>query len=61
MNQREVLIISITIFLTVIGWIVADLLHVANTDQLENNDPRFSQKINVEIDMEVFDSLESRE
>lgn len=60
MNQKEVLIISITIFLTVIGWIAADLIHVSQTEQLPDNDPRFARPIEVEIDMSVIDELESR-
>lgn len=60
MNQKEVLIISITVFFTVLGWIVSDLIHVAHTEQLPDNDPRFSKPINVDIDMSVIDELERR-
>lgn len=60
MNQKEILIISITIFLTVMGWIAADLLHVAHTEQLPDNDVRFSKPITVDIDMEIIDELEAR-
>jgi hypothetical protein len=60
MNQRELLIISITIFCTVIGWIIADLAHVARTEQLPENDPRFSKPITVTIDMSIFGELEKR-
>jgi hypothetical protein len=60
MNQKEVLIISITVFLTVLGWIVADLVHIAHTEQLPDNDPRFSKPISVNIDMKVIEELERR-
>lgn len=61
MNQKELLVISITIFCTVIGWIAADLVHVARTEQLPDNDPRFSKPISVDIDMSVLDELERRQ
>lgn len=60
MNQKEILIISLTIFLTVMGWVAADLVHVSQTEQLPDNDPRFAQPIDVDIDIEVFDILEQR-
>ncbi len=60
MNQKELLIISVTVFLTVLGWIVSDLVHISQTEQLPNNDPRFSKSIDVTIDLEVFDKLEKR-
>lgn len=60
MNQREMLIISITIFCTVIGWIIADLAHVARTEQLPDNDPRFSRPIVINIDLSVLNELENR-
>jgi len=60
MNQKELLIISVTVFFTVLGWIIADLVHVSHTEQLPDNDPRFSQPIAVTIDMSIFDELEKR-
>ena len=60
MNQKEVLIISITIYLTVLVWIASDLVHVSETVRLPANEPRFRQPIRVNLDVELFDELESR-
>ena len=60
MNQKEVLIISVTIFLTVLVWITADLIHVAETEKLPENDPRFSRPIEVQINTDIIDELERR-
>lgn len=60
MNQKELLIISITVFLTVLGWIIADLNHVANTEQLPPHDSRFARPITIDINPEIFDILQER-
>lgn len=60
LNQKELFVISLTIFLTVLVWIVADLLHIAKTEQLPKNDPRFAKPIQVTIDMDIFTQLEAK-
>lgn len=61
MNQKELLIISVTIFATILIWIVADLHHISKTVQLPKHDPKLSRPIQVTIDTKVFDTLESRQ
>lgn len=60
MNQKEVLIISITVFITVVAWIVSDLVHVSETIRLPENEPHFREPINVHVDLKLIDELESR-
>jgi hypothetical protein len=60
MSQKELLIITITIFLTILGWIAADLVHVANTQKIEEINARFSQPIKTNIDKNIFTELEKR-
>lgn len=37
MNRKEVLLISIGVFLTVIAWLVADIYHAAAREYQKNN------------------------
>lgn len=60
MSQKELLIITVTIFLTIIGWIIADLVHVANTKKVEEINVRFSQPITTTFDKKMFNDLEKR-
>ncbi len=60
MNQKEVLLISITVFITVFVWIVSDLIHVSETIRLPENEPRFREPIRVNVDLKLFDELELR-
>ncbi len=60
MSQKELFIITITIFLTILGWIIADLVHVANTQKVEEINARFSQPIKTTLDKAIFTELEKR-
>ncbi len=60
MNQKELLAISVTIFLTIIGWIVADLYHSYTTKQVTEIIPRFTKPIDVEVNKKVINILETR-
>ncbi len=60
MNQKEVFIISVTVFLTVLAWIASDLLHVSRTIKLPDNDPQLRKPITVELKTSLFDELEAR-
>ncbi len=60
MKQKEFLIISITIFLTLIAWITADLYHIATSEKLKVKDTASAKPINVKIDVAVFDLLEQK-
>ena len=43
-----------------VGWIVADLHHVASTQQVKEINPRFSREIKVDLRPEVIDKLEQK-
>ena len=60
MNQKELFLISVTIFMTVIVWIAADLVHIAKTEKLPSHDPRLAQPVKVHIDTEVITKLEQK-
>lgn len=60
MNQKEVLLISITVFITVFVWIVSDLIHVSETIRLPENEASFREPIRVNVDLKLFDELELR-
>ncbi len=52
MNKKEILLLSIGVFLTVIAWLVADIYHASTEDKIKSkiNLPRIHQyKINKDI------------
>lgn len=59
MRQRELIIISVTIFLTVVAWIIADLVHIFSTQQIKV-DTSLQQELKVSVDTTIFDTLRSR-
>lgn len=60
MRQKEMLIVSMTILMTIFAWIAADIIHIANTEKVKAITPSVSKPINVNIDLEVFKILESK-
>ncbi len=60
MQHREILVIAVTLFLTVLGWVVADLYHVSVTKQVTEVDQRFSQPLTVKVPVEIFDTIEKK-
>lgn len=60
MNQKELFLISVTIFTTVLVWIMADLVHIAHTEKLPTNDPRLSRPVEVQINADVITRLEMK-
>ncbi|OGK15468.1 hypothetical protein A2690_03065 [Candidatus Roizmanbacteria bacterium RIFCSPHIGHO2_01_FULL_39_12b] len=61
MGQKETLIISVTIFLTVLTWILGDLFHVANTEKVKVKDRRFLSPIRITLDRDVLKQLQDRQ
>lgn len=60
MNQKELLIISVTIFLTVIAWIIADLVHVSTTQQVKVTNPNLKENITVQVDIDTIQKLKQK-
>ena len=61
MNQKELLIISVTVFLTVVGWILADLNHVATTKRVSEANPKFALPIESSVQKEIFIILQNKQ
>ncbi|KXK12041.1 MAG: hypothetical protein UZ22_OP11002000158 [Microgenomates bacterium OLB23] len=60
MSQKELLIITVTIFLTIVGWIVADLVHVSQTQKIEEINARFSKPIKTTVDKKNFHRIRKK-
>lgn len=60
MNQKEWLLITIGVFLTIIAWLVADVYHISKTKQVK---AKFNlvKPIRVKIDNKIFKQLEKKE
>ncbi len=61
MNQREILIISVTIFLTILTWIMGDLFHVAHTQKVKVHDRRYLSEIKITLDRGILQELEKKQ
>lgn len=59
MNHKELLLLSIGVFLTVVAWLVADIYHINKTRQIEFS-TKIIKKINVPIKSDVFKELKRR-
>lgn len=59
MNKKELLILSIGVFLTVIAWLIADIYHAATEEiiQAKVASPRI---INYTIDKDIIKAIESK-
>ncbi len=60
MNRKEFLIISFTIFLTVLAWVLADIYHASKMRQLLETVPAASS-LEIRFDEKVFDSLRAKD
>lgn len=61
MNQKELLIISITIFVTISVWIIADLFHLSQTRQVKAAYPEFTKPLQLDLDSGVIEKLEEKQ
>lgn len=60
MNQKELLIISVTVFITIITWIVADIYHISTTQKITPVATPVTQNSVVTIDTKLLDTLQSK-
>lgn len=58
MNQKDILIIAITIFLTVIAWVVLELYGIKK--ETPTNTQIESTTLKYTIDTDILDALEKR-
>ncbi len=59
MNRKELLLLSIGIFLTVIAWLVADIYHATTREKIKTK-VELPSLSNYEIDPKILDILEKK-
>lgn len=59
MNQKELLFISVGVFLTIIAWIIIDVYHVKNRENTPYEMTRV-ERVRFQIDENIFKILEER-
>jgi hypothetical protein len=60
MNKREILILSICIFLTVIAWLVGDIVHTSSSQLLDADIQQAPNVKPIRLKTEVFQLLEQK-
>ncbi len=60
MRQKELLIISVTVFFTIITWIIADIYHVSTTQNITPLETPSTTNKTKTIDTSVLDVLQSK-
>lgn len=61
MKNKEIFIISLTVFLTVIAWIALDIYHIVNNPDTKGMDKKYTEPISVSIDQTIFTTLEEKQ
>lgn len=59
MNRKELFYISLTIFLTIIAWLIVDIYHAATEEKIKNK-IEFPVIENYQIKPEVIENIQSR-
>lgn len=59
MNRKELLLVSICVFLTVVAWMISDLYHIQNRSNLERQ-IRAARIPKYNIDVSAFEVLDSK-
>ncbi len=59
MNRKELFILSVTIFLTIVAWVVSDIIH-AQARQHAKVDMTIPSTKEYHIDQNIFTILETR-
>jgi hypothetical protein len=60
MKNKEVFVIALTIFLTIVGWITADIFHIVNTQKVKIENTTIVKPINIHIDPTIFTTIENK-
>lgn len=60
MKQKELLIISVTVFITIITWIVADIYHISTTQKIVPVETSTATVKKTTIDTSVLDVLQAK-
>jgi hypothetical protein len=59
MNKKEVLLLSIGVFLTVIAWLIADIYHASTEDKIKSK-ISLPQVIQYKISTDILQTLKSK-
>ncbi|OGU53372.1 MAG: hypothetical protein A2006_04040 [Ignavibacteria bacterium GWC2_35_8] len=59
MNRKEVLLLSIGVFLTVVCWLIADIYHASTEDKIKTK-ISLPQVYRYNISKELLDNLKNR-
>jgi len=59
MNRKEVLLLSMGVFLTVICWLIADIYHASTEDKIKSK-MSLPQIYKYKISKDVFDTLKNK-
>lgn len=60
MNQRELLIISVTIFLTIAAWVAFDVTRAKNKISIETSTQKI-QPLNAVLDPSILNTLQTKD
>lgn len=61
MNKKEIFLLSLTIFCTIIAWIIADIYHIKKTQQVKLKNRDLPKKIDFFLDENIFKILKEKE
>jgi hypothetical protein len=61
MRQKEFFIISLTIFFTVIAWMIADIYHIAKMEKIKLKSSEVIKLINFNIAPQIFKTLKEKQ
>lgn len=61
MNKKELLLISIGIFFTVIAWLFADIYHAANAEKIKSKVEAPTSLKKYEISADILKNLKERQ
>jgi hypothetical protein len=59
MNRKEILLLSMGVFLTVICWLIADIYHASTEDKIKSK-MSLPQIYKYKISKDVFDTLKNK-
>jgi hypothetical protein len=59
MNKKEILLLSIGIFLTVITWLIADIYHASTEDKIKSK-INLPQVYQYKINKNIFETLKNK-
>lgn len=61
MRQKELFIISITVFLTILAWLIVDIYKVRSEDVDETTKMSMSAPINFTFNSSILDTLKEKQ